>query len=187
MDNLQRHVEAIIFSSEKPVTMMELIEVLNNLYEDKFFESEALMQQIEDLKKRYTSDEYAFYLAEIGGGYQFLTKKDYHKTISLFLNQRFKKKLSSAALETLAIIAYKQPITKQEAEQIRGVSCDYTITKLLEKELIEIVGRDETPGRPVLYGLSETFMEYFGINSVNDLPKPKDLSSTEGSAIGDTE
>jgi segregation and condensation protein B len=90
-------------------------------------------------------------------------------------------------LETLAIIAYKQPITKQEMEQIRGVSCDYTVTKLLDKELIAIVGRDEGPGKPILYGLSETFMEYFGINSINDLPKPKDLVSLEGTSIGEGE
>lgn len=168
---------------------MELIETLNNLNEneDQFFESEALLQQVEDLRKKYESQEYSFYLAEIGSGYQFLSKPDYHKTISIFLNQRFRKKLSAAALETLAIIAYKQPITKLEMEQVRGVSCDYTVTKLLDKELIAIVGRDEGPGKPILYGLSENFMEYFGINSINDLPKPKDLASHEGTAIGEME
>jgi segregation and condensation protein B len=96
-----------------------------------------------------------------------------------FLKQKSKRRLSTSALETIAIIAYKQPITKHQIEQIRGVNCDYAIQKLLEKELIEIRGKSDGIGRPVLYGTSNKFMEYFGINNLKDLPSPKDFIKEE--------
>ena len=112
----------------------------------------------------------------VANGYQFLTKKEYHAVISLLQVQRSKKKLSPAALETLAIIAYKQPVTKLEIEQIRGVNSEYSIQKLLEKELITIVGKSETVGRPILYSPSQQFMDYFGINNLNELPQIKEFT-----------
>jgi len=119
----------------------------------------------------------AIELVKIGNGYQFLTKKEYHAVINLLQLQRSKKKLSQAALETLAIIAYKQPVTKPDIEQIRGVNCDYSIQKLLEKELIAIVGKSEGLGKPILYGTSNLFMDYFGINSIEELPQLKDFTN----------
>ena len=111
-----------------------------------------------------------------GGGWQFLTKKDYHKTIAQLNGDKFLKKLSSAAMETLSIIAYKQPVTKGEIESIRGVSADYAVQKLLEKELIIISGRNENlPGHPLIYETSKNFMDYFGINSSEDLPKIREV------------
>ena len=111
-----------------------------------------------------------------GGGWQFLTKKDYHKTIAQLNGDKFLKKLSAAAMETLAIIAYKQPVTKGEIESIRGVSADYAVQKLLEKELIIITGRNEKlPGHPLVYSTSKNFMDYFGINSAEELPKIKEV------------
>lgn len=185
MEQLEQHIEAILFASEKPVQQQEIIDVLNNLEEEVFIESAVIEQSLQNLLKKYTEAHYAFALVETGGGYQFLTKADYHDTVSVFLRQRSNKKLSTAAMETLAIIAYKQPTTKGEVEQIRGVNCDYTINKLLEKDLIVIEGRADTPGKPILYGLSETFMDYFGINSVEDLPKPKEVAPTEDNTIGE--
>ena len=123
-------------------------------------------------------------LVKSGGGYQFLTKPAYQASIGILLKQQSKKRLSNSALETLSIIAYKQPVTKSEAEQIRGVSCDYSIQKLLEKELIEIKGKSEGVGRPLLYGTSQKFMDYFGINDLKELPTPKDFS-TEENSIGE--
>ena len=105
--------------------------------------------------------------------------------MAIHLRQATKKRLSQAAMETMAIVAYKQPVSKSELEEIRGVSCDYAIQKLLEKELVIISGRSEGPGRPLLYGTSDKFMDYMGINSLNDLPKPKDFKEAENS-IGDT-
>ena len=108
-----------------------------------------------------------------------MTKPAYQASIGILLKQQSKKRLSTSALETLSIIAYKQPVTKSEIEQIRGVNCDYTVQKLLEKELVEIKGKAESIGRPLLYGTSTRFMDYFGINSIKDLPTPKDFSPPE--------
>lgn len=185
MERLEQHIEAILFASEKPVQQQEIIDVLNNLVDEVFIESAAIDQVLQTLLEKYNHSQYAFALVETGGGYQFLTKATYHDTVAVFLRQRSNKKLSTAAMETLAIIAYKQPTTKAEIEQIRGVNCDYTINKLLEKDLIEITGRASTPGKPILYGLSETFMDYFGINSIEDLPKPKEVVPSEDNTIGE--
>ena len=130
--------------------------------------------------EKYASDFYPFEVRETGGGWQFLTKRDYYKTVAQINGDKFLKRLSTAALETLAIIAYKHPITKGEMEAIRGVNCDYTVQKLLEKELIVISGRNEKmPGQPLLYATSRSFMDYFGLNSSEDLPRIKEIIATE--------
>ena len=103
------------------------------------------------------------------------------------LEQKNKKRLSVASLETLAIIAYKQPVTKPEIESIRGVNCDYTVQKLLERELVEMAGRSEAVGKPLLYRTSTLFMDYFGINSVTDLPQLKELQPQTDNEIGEAE
>jgi segregation and condensation protein B len=138
-----------------------------------------IMASLMQLSEKYTSENYAFQIYQIAGGYQFLTKPAYQASVGILLKQKSKKRLSTAALETLAVIAYKQPVTKTEIEQIRGVSCDYALQKLLEKELIIIKGKSETVGRPILYGTNQKFMEYFGINSLRDLPQPKDFATAE--------
>ena len=134
---------------------------------------------INQLTEKYSSDEYSFEIANSNGGYQFLTKPSYQSSIGILLKQQSKKRLSTSAMETLSIIAYKQPITKSDIEQIRGVNCDYSIQRLLEKELIEIKGKSDSVGRPIIYGASEKFMEYFGINDLKDLPTPKDFAIEE--------
>ena len=134
---------------------------------------------IERLANKYSAEEYAFELTNIAGGYQFMTKPAYQASIGILLKQQSKRRLSTSALETLSIIAYKQPVTKGDIEAIRGVNCDYAVHKLLDKGLVEIKGKSESIGRPVLYGTSETFMEYFGINNLNELPTPKDFAQTE--------
>ena len=147
------------------------------------FEAEIPLDHIEsalvDLQEKYRQDDFSFALEQLGGGYQFLTKPAYQASISILLKQQSQKRLSTAQMETLSIIAYKQPITKGEIEQIRGVNSDYSVTKLLEKELIEIKGKSENVGRPLIYGTSPKFMEYFGINSLQDLPQPKDFSQPD--------
>ena len=138
-----------------------------------------IIDGIDGLQKKYVAEEFSFSIEKSSGGYQFLTKPAYQTSIGILLKQQSKKRLSNSALETLSIIAYKQPVTKSEIEQIRGVNCDYTAQKLLEKELIEIKGKAETIGRPIIYGTSDKFMEYFGINNLEDLPTPKDFSHEE--------
>jgi segregation and condensation protein B len=147
------------------------------------FEVEIPEDQIDkaivELSKKYRADEYSFQLELLGGGYQFLTKPAYQTSIAILLKQQSQKRLSTAQMETLSIIAYKQPVTKGEIEQIRGVNSDYSVQKLLDKELVEIKGKSEGLGRPILYGTSVRFMEYFGINGLTDLPQPKDFSQPE--------
>ncbi len=172
--NLINHIEALIFASEKPLTAIELTELVNNAF--GFLDDKVGIDQVETsidgIKEKYASEFYPFELRESGGGLQFLTKKEYHQTIVQLNGDKFLKRLSTAALETLAIIAYKQPITKSEIEAIRGVNCDYSIQKLLEKELIIISGRNENMvGKPLIYATSRHFMDYFGINSSDELPK----------------
>ncbi len=172
--NLITHVEALIFASEKPLTAIEITELVNSAF--GFMDDKVVIDQvetsIEGVKEKYNSEFFPFELRESGGGWQFLTKREYHQTIAQLNGDKFLKRLSTAALETLAIIAYKQPITKSDIEAIRGVNCDYSIQKLLEKELIIISGRNETMvGKPLIYSTSRHFMDYFGINSSEELPK----------------
>lgn len=176
------HIEALIFAAERPLTTLELCDLVNNAL--GFIEDRASLDQTEAaiaaIKEKYAAEFYPFEVRESGGGWQFLTKKEYHKTVAQINGDKFLKRLSTAALETLSIIAYKQPITKGEMEAIRGVNCDYAVQKLLEKELIVILGRNEKlPGHPLVYGTSRSFMDYFGINSPEDLPKIKEVISTD--------
>ena len=172
------HIEALIFASEKPLTSLDIVELINNAF--GFMEERIMLDQVESciegIREKYQSEFYPFEVRESGGGWQFLTKKDFHKTLAQLNGEKFLKRLSTAALETLAIIAYKQPITKGEIESIRGVNSDYSIQKLLEKELIIITGRNENmPGKPLVYATSKNFMDYFGLNTVSDLPKIKEV------------
>ena len=176
------HIEALIFASDKPLNNSDLLEMVNNAL--VFFEQRATIEQvdaaIQGIHEKYNSDFYAFELKEIGGGWQFLTKKEYYKTVAQLSADKFIKKLSTASLETLSIIAYKQPITKSEIENIRGVNCDYAVQKLLEKELVIIAGRNENAvGKPLIYTTSRSFMDYFGINGPEDLPKIREVLMEE--------
>src|SRR5882757_2052324 len=176
------HIEALIFASDKPLTTADLVELVNNAL--GFIEDRATLEQIETavegIREKYSAEFYAFELRQIGGGLQFLTKKEFHKTVAQLNGDKFLKRLSSAALETLSIIAYKQPITKSEIEYIRGVSADYSIQKLLEKELIVISGRNEDMvGKPLIYNTSKNFMDYLGINSPAQLPQLKDITDLQ--------
>lgn len=182
-EELVLSTEALIFACELSITIEEIRTALEGALEIEISQKEV-RQAIEQIKVKYANPQLAISLEELGGGYQFLTKKKYHQVVNQLLAQRSKKKLSQAAMETLAIIAYRQPITKLEIEQIRGVNCDYTIQRLLEKELISIAGKDDTVGRPLLYVTSTLFMDYFGINSVAELPQLKDFA-TEQNTIGD--
>lgn len=180
MDKLAHHIEALIFISEQSMTLKEIKNCLEEQFATKL-KKEELLLAIDQLEEKYQSDDFAIEIVEISNGYRFMTKGAYYNTVATYLRQSTKKKLSKSALETLSIIAYKQPVIKSELEQIRGVSCDYSIQKLLEKELIEIEGRSEGPGRPLLYATSSKFMDYFGLKSIEDLPKTKDIEVPKNS------
>lgn len=184
MEFLTQHIQALIFASPQAIALEEMAEVLAEHFQVEV-DPENLRPVIAEIQTQFQSESFAFELVEIAGGYQFMTKGAYHNTVAILLKQATKKRLSQAALETLALIAYKQPVTKTELEAIRGVNCDYALQKLLEKELVLISGRSEGPGRPLLYSTSDKFMDYMGINSLTDLPKPKDFKEVENS-IGET-
>lgn len=178
-------VEALIFAAEQAMPVHELTKILSQYYENELSEEEVATY-LEELQAIYSQSELGFELVKTGGGYLFLTKKQFQPLLALALTERSKKRLSAAALETLSIIAYKQPVTKAELEHIRGVNCDYSIQRLLERKLIVIAGRTQGPGRPLSYATSESFMEYFGLNSLEELPQLKALDNQENS-IGQAE
>jgi len=176
------HIEALIFASDKALPTLEITELVNAAL--GFIDDRASLEQVEaaidGIQEKYNSEFYAFELKQSGGGWQFLTKPMFHKTVALLNGEKFLKRLSAAALETLAIIAYKQPITKSEIESIRGVNCDYAVQKLLEKDLVIISGRNENAvGKPLIYATSRSFMDYFGINTADELPKINEVLMEE--------
>ncbi|MFN5168733.1 MAG: SMC-Scp complex subunit ScpB [Cyclobacteriaceae bacterium] len=183
MDFLQNHIEALIFCSPSPTKLADIKSCLSEMFNAEVPE-EDITGAIQRLEEKYQHDDFAFQIFKAGGGYQFMTKPAYQSSIGIMLKQQSKKRLSTSAMETLSIIAYKQPISKTEVENIRGVNCDYAMQKLLDKGLIEIRGKAETVGRPMLYGTSPKFMEYFGINDIQELPTPKDFSQ-EVNTIGE--
>jgi len=178
MQLLKQHIEALIFCSENSISLEE-IQASLKLAMGWEVEDEELLAAIEEIKQKYQSEEFAFELCEIAEGYQFLTKKQFYGTLTALLQHKATKKLSVAQMETLAIIAYKQPISKSEIEHIRGVNCDYAVQKLLEKDMIVMQGKSDGPGRPMLYATSQTFMDYFGIRNSSDLPQLKDLRAPQ--------
>ncbi|WP_370088919.1 SMC-Scp complex subunit ScpB [Ekhidna sp.] len=183
MNYLANHIQALVFCSPKPITEEEIQDCLKEMF-DADVPGDDIAAGLSAIEEKFKNDDFAMELVKSGGGYQFLTKPAYQASIGILLKQQSKKRLSNSALETLSIIAYKQPITKSEAEQIRGVSCDYSIQKLLEKELVEVKGKSDGVGRPILYGTSQKFMDYFGINDLKELPTPKDFT-TEENTIGE--
>jgi segregation and condensation protein B len=183
MNFLQNHIESIIFCATDPVKPDEIRQCMSEMFEAEI-PLDDILNAVDGLLSKYEDEMYPFQILQIGGGYQFMTKPAYQSSLGIFLKQKSKKRLSTSALETMAIVAYKQPITKGQIEQIRGVNCDYAMQKLLEKELVEIQGKSDGVGRPILYGTSQKFLEYFGINNIKDLPSPKDFTS-EVNEIGE--
>jgi segregation and condensation protein B len=183
VDFLQNHIEALIFCSPSPIKVADIKSCLSEMFNADVPE-EDIMGAIQRLDEKFQSEDYSFQLFKAAGGYQFLTKPAYQTSIGILLKQQSKKRLSTSAMETLSIIAYRQPISKTEIENIRGVNCDYAVQKLLDKGLIEITGKADTIGRPMLYGTTTKFMEYFGISELSELPVPKEVN-TDVNTIGE--
>ena len=183
------HIEALVFASDRPLTTLEITELINDAFsfmDDKNLPAgrqvslDQVESALEGIVEKYHADFYAFEIIMSGGGWQFLTRKEFHQTVAQLNGDKYLKRLSQASLETLSIIAYKQPVTKGEIEAIRGVNSDYSVQKLLDKELIIISGRNEKQaGQPLLYSTSGSFMDYFGINSQDELPKISEVSGEE--------
>jgi len=169
-------IEALIFSSDEPINASEIVKAIKGIDgEDVQLSNDEVDQLVDEMNKRYDEQEISFRIQKIANGYLFSTKPENAKYIGYLSSEKSKRRLSQAALETLAIIAYKQPMTKPELEIIRGVNSDYILTTLLEKNLITISGRAETIGRPLLYSTTEEFLKYFGLHKISDLPKPREI------------
>jgi len=169
-------LEALLFSATQPISLSEIIQVLQE-HTGLALKSEQVAPQLEAIRLEYEDEQHGFMLMESGGGWRFLTKPAHYNVLATHHRLAGRRKLSPAALETLSIVAYRQPITKSEIEQIRGVSSDYAIQKLLERELISIKGKSDLPGRPLLYETSRQFIDYLGINNLTQLPQLKDLTA----------
>ena len=177
MDNIYTNiVEALIFSSDEPLSQNEIIRAIKGLDGEEIEITPAEIEStVNKLNEKYDDVEIPFRILKVANGYIFATREEYAKYIGFLSSEKTKRRLSQAALETLAIIAYKQPVTKPELETIRGVNSDYILNTLLEKKLITITGRAETIGRPLLYGTTDEFLKYFGLYNLSDLPKPREI------------
>lgn len=177
MDNTYISViEALIFASDDSLPADEIIRAIKAIDgDDVEINKEEIDNTVDQLNKIYEGNNSSFRIIRIANGYLYATVEGFAKYVGYLSSERAKRRLSQAALETLAIIAYKQPITKPELESIRGVNSDYILTTLLEKNLITIKGRAESVGRPLLYGTTDEFLKYFGLNNISDLPKPREL------------
>ena len=167
-------LEALLFSTHHPLTAGRLAELLD------LESTKPLRKAIKALNDQYASSGRSFRVEQVAGGFQILTLPEYGDLLKQFHQKEVDAKLTKAAIETLAIIAYKQPILRADVEAIRGVACGETIRSLMEKRLVKIAGRAEEPGRPILYGTTKRFLELFGLNSVKDLPQPESLIEKAG-------
>lgn len=168
-------IEAIVFASSEPVSARKITEIIAQGEEQLELETDAVENFIEKLNRRYEENGLAFEIRRVGGGYTFATRKRYESWLSIFQHEEAYRKLSQAAIETLAIVAYKQPVTKPEVDDIRGVDSGYILRQLLEKVLIEVAGRMDAPGKPLIYRTTRHFLKHFGINSLDELPKPREI------------
>lgn len=175
MDKIQAKniIEAMLFVSDKPLFVNEIKGVLEE------FDVKEVKEIVAELAKEYEDIQRAFRIKEIAGGYQIVTDPVFAPWLQKLYKTSGADRLRGPSLETLAIIAYKQPVTKPEIETIRGVNVDGVLKTLIEKNLIRIVGRKETIGRPILYGTTSEFLQYFGLNSLDELPKMEEFNITE--------
>jgi segregation and condensation protein B len=171
-------IEALIFASDEPLTPRQIIDILGSADNNgpRFrVKEDDVIGYIRELNAEYVQIGRPFRIINVAGGFQFATMPDFSEWLGRMVKEKAKRKLSQATLETLSVIAYKQPVTKPEIEAIRGVNADYAIQKLLERGMITIVGRAATPGRPLLYGTTQDFLKHFGINDLSELPKPREI------------
>lgn len=170
-DNTKSVIEALLFASDKPLTIEQVRNVLDNL------EASEVRGILEELRSEYEQSNRGIRIAEVAGGFQMITALGYAPFLKKLFKERYVERLSKPALETLAIIAYKQPVTKLEIESLRNVNIDGVIKNLLDKNLVRIAGRKKAPGRPFVFGTTRQFLEYFGLKSLEELPKMEEFAS----------
>ncbi len=168
-DEIKRIVEAVLFAVQEPISARKLSEIVGET------DAKEIQEVIRQLREEYDTHDRVFQIEEIANGFQLLSRPEYHEWISKIRKKSSEGKLSQQALETLAIIAYKQPVIRADIEAIRGVQSGQMIRTLVERGLVRITGRDEVLGRPLLYGTTTKFLDHFGLKSTKDLPKVEDL------------
>jgi len=168
-------IEAIIFASPEPISAKNISKTILDADGQVEVPPDEVDAIVEKLNHRYDEAGLAFTINRVAGGYAFATEPRYRHWLSVLQHEQAYKKLSASAIETLAIVAYKQPVTKPEIDFIRGVDSGYITRQLLEKELIRVAGRADSPGKPLLYKTSDLFLKHFDINSVKELPKPREI------------
>lgn len=171
IDGIKAVIEALLFSSDKPI----LIEQIKNLFTD--LEPAQIRKMLEELKSEYENDNRGIRIVEVAGGFHMVTAPDFSSYLKKFYKQKHSERFSKPALETLAIIAYKQPVTRREIESIRDVNVDGVVNHLKDLGIIRISGRKQAPGRPFVYSTTREFLEYFGLRSLEELPKMEDFST----------
>ncbi|HTP79625.1 MAG TPA: SMC-Scp complex subunit ScpB [Bacteroidota bacterium] len=188
--SLKDLVEALIFAAPEPLSVRQL----KAIYEwsdrndpSRRIDAETIRHLVAELNAEYEKAGRPYRIVAIAGGFQFATGPDYAGWIGKLYKEQTRRKLSQSGVETLSIIAYKQPVTKSEIEAIRGVDCDYVLKTLLEKDLVTVTGRAETVGRPLLYGTTREFLKHFGLNEITDLPRPREIEEILGESQFETE
>jgi segregation and condensation protein B len=182
--------EALVFAAKEPLTVRQLKDIYEGEGPQAFLrqlDTDEIEAAVDDLNAEYEKAEKPYRIIRIAGGFQFATIASYAEWIGRLYKEQGRRKLSQSGIETLAIIAYKQPVTKADIESIRGVNCDYVLGTLLEKELTTVVGRAHAPGRPLLYGTTREFLKHFGLNEITDLPRPREIEEILGESQFETE
>jgi segregation and condensation protein B len=180
-DNVKSVIEALLFASEKPLLVEQVKEVLGHL------EKEDIARLLGELSTEYEATGRGMRIVEVAGGFQMVTTSDFAPFLRKLFKQRKSERLSKSALETLAIIAYKQPVSRAEIGSIRSVNVDNMVKSLLDKGLIRVAGRKKTPGRPFVYATTRQFMEYFGLKSLAQLPKFEEFASFAQNKVAEIE
>lgn len=180
LDRLAREVEALIFASERPLSIEQLCEYTGS-------GEDSIHQALDRLNKSFLDQQHALTIVEVAGGFRIATDGEFGDVVSQLFEGRKPGKLSRAALETMAVIAYSQPCTRIAIESIRGVNCDSAIRTLLERDMIKISGRMETPGRPLLYSTTRAFLEYFGLSNLDHLPRFDEIEELLGMSSSELE
>jgi segregation and condensation protein B len=183
-------VESLLFGSDEPLTPRQINDIMKSPEDEgpkiRVREDEVL-EIIRELNAEYVRQNRSFRIIQVAGGFQYATMPEFAEWLGRMMKEKAKRKLTQAALETLSVIAYKQPVTKPEIEAIRGVNADYAIQKLLERGMVTIIGRAATPGRPLLYGTTQDFLKHFGINDLAELPKPREIDEIMSEQTDDME
>lgn len=168
-------IEALIFASSDPMSWEKISAIIKESEDELELNETVIKRIIDQLNERFEQNDLSFRIEKTGGGYTFVTQPRYHPWLSIYQHENAYRRLSQPAIETLAIVAYRQPITKPEVDSIRGVDSGYILRQLLEKLLVKVSGRADSVGKPLLYKTTTHFLKHFGINSVDELPKPREI------------